>query len=515
MGVAIACIGVSPAMGTCLPLSNTPVGRLHVARDVELRGRRPVSGGGRAAHDGDLADPAAQSRLALERHRDVGLRPDGREDQLLLVPLGHRDDEVDRMGSIGLRTGSGTCAPSRPDLPCPGATPTEGCTSGSEHPAASGMPSSWPSSSAISPLRVVFPSGVVAVHRGDADQVEMVRREQYRHEVVVAGIAVDDGHLSAPPGGAELAGRDPGHPRHDRRLVRPSRQRRYGDGSTIARADAGPRCSSSQPSRPALARAAVGHGPTRIPRHLSLAGGMATSGADRPAGCGTCSGHRATPPSSTRPMPPASGRTASRCSRARPPTERTPIHPDPDARGVVAGLITRSVGARSWRPLSGGPGGDGVRRPPQHRGDDRGRGPSTASSRSAAASRVDSGPRSCRRRHGADAGHSEPDRGCKPGGRVPRGGGDRGRRRRCRADHPLPASSRPEPPIAVARRPSSPPPDDECACLSSRTARDLRRAGGRYLGDRRSATRQTSPTRRTATRPRSACRVDCYPGDPG
>ena len=36
---------------------------------------------------------------------------------------------------------------------------------------------------------------VVAVHRGDADEVEMTRREQDRHEVVVAGIAIDQDFL--------------------------------------------------------------------------------------------------------------------------------------------------------------------------------------------------------------------------------------------------------------------------------------------------------------------------------
>ena len=117
--------------------------------------------------------------------------PIGGEDQLLLVLLGHRDDEVDRVRGDRLAhrlrhlraVEAGLAVPRRD---ADGRLHQRLGTAGRERDVEAAELERDQSVA----RRVL--ERVVAVHRRNADEIQVARREQDRDEIVMAGIAIDE-----------------------------------------------------------------------------------------------------------------------------------------------------------------------------------------------------------------------------------------------------------------------------------------------------------------------------------
>ena len=164
--------------------------RLGVAGDVELRHRRDVAEARRASHDRHFAHPPLQPGLPFQRHGEIRLRADQRDNQLAAVVRRKLDDQIDgvavdrpagrRRDVRPVQTGLAVNVPGMPR-----ALDQRFGTSGRDRHVDPGEFQDRE--------RIAGGVGkrIVAVDGRDRDKVEMSGREQDGHRIVMTGIAVD------------------------------------------------------------------------------------------------------------------------------------------------------------------------------------------------------------------------------------------------------------------------------------------------------------------------------------
>jgi hypothetical protein len=144
----------------------------------------------RRAADGDLAQPAGQARFLLQCHGHVGAGADGGQHQLALVRAGGLYDEVDGVLGDGLGARGREVGAVQPGL---AVGLGDGVHGGDEGGGAAHGDGHVDAAQGEDGERVVGHAlqRVVAVHGGEAEQVEMARGVKDRDGVVVAGVAID------------------------------------------------------------------------------------------------------------------------------------------------------------------------------------------------------------------------------------------------------------------------------------------------------------------------------------
>ena len=325
--VTARCVTSRPIIVTSSPAWKTRCGGLGVGPDVELGRRRHVPLGDRAAHQHDPLDVVAvrarRGSSATFVSGPVGTSVTGSRAPTMRSTM--KSTACSSSGATARRRAAS--GPSRPLSPWTCAATASSRASGRSAPAATGTSVRSDEVEHAQRVRGRLLERLVAVHRRDAEQLELGarEREQERDRVVVPRVAVEDDRGSARPvmpasiaSTSAAVGSDGWAPRRDAASAPAAQARRSAS-------------SRSRPSSSETSRQAVNASPAAVPSTASTGGGAARATSS---------------PSSSRTAPSAPSVSATRPSRAH---ERLELVAVDDGEVGVDGDRARRRGVEAER----------------------------------------------------------------------------------------------------------------------------------------------------------------------